>query len=211
MNEKMTNGINPYALDYPTCPGGAAIQAAVSPQAQRLQHFSAGVPLSESIPKYDPCVTNYLVDYLNTPAVKEAIHAKADIEWGTCSNIVNYAEKDMERDTAPLYNYLIDGGFDLNILVYSGDDDAICAMTGTHEWIWELGYEPKRGQLWNTWMTEVEDYGKQISGYYTHFEAKEGGKHGISFATVHGAGHEVPTYKPKQALELLGKYLSGEW
>jgi len=25
---------------------------------------------------------------------------------------------------------------------------------------------------------------------------------------VHGAGHEVPTYKPKEALELFEKYLS---
>jgi hypothetical protein len=26
--------------------------------------------------------------------------------------------------------------------------------------------------------------------------------------TVHGAGHEVPTYKPKEALDLFEKYLS---
>ena len=34
---------------------------------------------------------------------------------------------------------------------------------------------------------------------------------GVTYATVHGAGHEVPTYKPKQALDLLQKFLSNEW
>jgi hypothetical protein len=31
----------------------------------------------------------------------------------------------------PYYNYLIDGGFGLNILVFSGDDDDVCATIGT--------------------------------------------------------------------------------
>jgi len=38
------------------------------------------------------------------------------------------------------YNYLIDGNFGLNILVYSGDDDDVCATIGTQSWIWRLGY-----------------------------------------------------------------------
>ena len=38
------------------------------------------------------------------------------------------------------YKYLIDGGFGLNILVYSGDDDDVCATIGTQSWIWRLGY-----------------------------------------------------------------------
>ena len=33
----------------------------------------------------------------------------------------------------------------------------------------------------------------------------------LGFVTVHGAGHEVPTYKPEVALELWTKYLNGEW
>lgn len=49
--------------------------------------------------------------------------------------------------------------------------------------------------------------GKQTSGYVTKFE--EGS--GLTFATVHGAGHEVPTYRPQQALQLLDNYLQGEW
>ena len=41
----------------------------------------------------------------------------------------------------PYYNYLIDGKFGLNLLVYSGDDDDVCATVGTQSWIWDLGYK----------------------------------------------------------------------
>ena len=33
------------------------------------------------------------------------------------------------------YKYLIDGGYGLKILVYSGDDDAVCATIGTQAWV----------------------------------------------------------------------------
>lgn len=39
--------------------------------------------------------------------------------------------RDRHNDMTPYYNYLIDGGFGLNILVFSGDDDDVCATIGT--------------------------------------------------------------------------------
>ena len=213
MMKKMGDGINPYALDYPVCPDGSP-DAKVGAQQKRMLDFSRSWKGEEGklgLPAYDdynPCVENYLLDYLNRDDVKSMIHAKDDVEWGSCSDIVDYEEKDMERDTAPLYNYLIDGGFGLNILVYSGDDDSVCALTGTNSWIWTLGYDVQVGEYWNDWQTDLGDgNGKQTSGYYTKFAPETK----LTFATVHGAGHEVPTYRPKQALQLLENFLSGDW
>ena len=31
------------------------------------------------------------------------------------------------------------------------------------------------------------------------------------FVTVHGAGHEVPLYKPMEAFEMLKRYLNHSW
>jgi carboxypeptidase C (cathepsin A) len=107
----------------------------------------------------------------------------------------------MQKDMAPLYNYLIDGGYGLKILVYSGDDDSVCATSGTDAWIWDLGYETIAGKYWRDWKVD-----EQVAGYVSHFEDGV-----MTYATVHGAGHEVPTYKPKQALDLLQKFLSNEW
>lgn len=43
----------------------------------------------------------------------------------------------------------------------------------------------------------------QQGGFYTTFYD------GLTFATVHGAGHEVPAYQPEKALELLRLFLDG--
>ena len=38
-----------------------------------------------------PCVDTYLTNYLNQPAVKDAIHALPTIKWAGCSAVVNYS------------------------------------------------------------------------------------------------------------------------
>ena len=62
-----------------------------------------------------------------------------DIEWKDCSTALRYKTADRHDDMTPIYNYLIDGGYGLNILVVSGDDDSVCATIGTQNWIWDLG------------------------------------------------------------------------
>ena len=80
----------------------------------------------------------------------------------------------------------------------SGDDDAVCATSGTQWWIYSLGYETCA--LWNTWKVD-----EQTAGFFTTFD------NNLAFVTVHSAGHEVPTYQPERALVLIEKFLSGEW
>ena len=213
----------------------------------------------------------------------------------------------------PYYLSLIDGGYNLSLLVYSGDDDSVCGTIGTQSWIWDLG--PATVGNWSSWSL-----GGQVAGYVQvafrvpalfassfssrvvpffrallfvgarmpscascrpprdtrvarpalfllvcpappvctvgralgsfsgqppavlcsallllgatdsrlrlfrrrrdllrlrafrprRFRAQRFA--GLSFATVHGAGHEVPTYKPAQALELISAYFDkAEW
>ena len=45
----------------------------------------------------------------------------------------------------------------------------------------------------------------QRAGYVKNY-----GVNNFTFATVQGAGHLVPTYKPKFALTMLTKWLKGE-
>ena len=152
---------------------------------------------------YQPCAENYLIAYLNRDDVKDAIHAKTDVTWASCASplTLKYDIADRERKMQGYYNDLIDGGYGLHILVYSGDDDSVCATSGTQDWLWQLGYEVEPGKYWRVW--EVDG---QTAGYVTHFK-----DNALTFATVHGAGHEVPTYKPKAALALFENYLNGVW
>ena len=61
-----------------------------------------------------------------------------------------YKATDGVVSMTPIYNYLIDGDYGLNILVYSGDDDSVCGTVGTQDWIWDLGYEID-GRMWETY------------------------------------------------------------
>jgi carboxypeptidase C (cathepsin A) len=88
----------------------------------------------------------------------------------------------------------------LRILVYSGDDDSVCGTVGTQRWIYDLGFSVDT--LWSTWSVDG-----QTAGYITTFNTPFSKESRFAFMTVHGAGHEVPTYKPKEALDLFQKYL----
>jgi len=135
--------------------------------------------------------------------VKKALHVNPSIQWSECSDIIDYSAEDSDASTAPIYNYLIDGGFGLNILIYSGDDDGICPTVGTQDWIWSLGYSVAFGREW-----QQQSLNNQPVGYLTRFET---GVTKLAFLTVHDAGHEVPTFQPEIALDIFKKFLRGDY
>lgn len=196
--------INHYALDYPVC---VADERASRGRNQRNWFFRALTSkFSDAFKKtlkleadasYEPCTDDYAATYLNRADVKAAIHVKDSIKWGECGG-VKYSQTDSWHSMTPIYNYLIDGGFGLNILVYSGDDDDVCPTEGSQSWIWDLGY--RASSKWQAWSVA-----SQTAGYLTKWSSAK-----LAFATVHGAGHEVPTYKPAQALALITSYFKGE-
>jgi len=55
---------------------------------------------------------------------------------------------------SPYYKYLIDGGYDLKILIYSGDADSVCATSGTQMWMYDLGYDVI--DEWKPWTVEQQ-------------------------------------------------------
>jgi len=132
--------------------------------------------------------------------VNTALHVKSDISWIDCASVqtLSYDQTDGAKSMVPYYQYRIDGNYGLNILVYSGDDDSVCGTIGTQSWIWSMGYE----SLKPDWVPYKVD--GQLGGYLTKFKST-----GLALATVHGAGHEVPTYKPEAALWLFNAYISG--
>jgi carboxypeptidase C (cathepsin A) len=219
--------LNPYALDYPVCTessnsnGLAVAEASAfgrkygrSQRAWLINYMMEGMKEDfshegfkalksslklEPVDGYEPCAEDYMTNYLNQPAVKTAIHVKEDIDWVDCSRSLRYDQKDGKNSMVPNYKYLIDGKYGLDILVYSGDNDDVCGTIGAQDWIWSLGYKVA-GKMWQPYTVNG-----QVGGYATKWENT-----GFGFATVHGAGHEVPTYKPDIALWLFDAYLKGE-
>ncbi|BAT16570.1 Os12g0257000, partial [Oryza sativa Japonica Group] len=79
---------------------------------------------------------------------------------------------------------------------YSGDHDMCVPYTGTEAWTRSLGY----GVIdsWRPWHLNG-----QVSGYTQGYE------HGLTFATIKGAGHTVPEYKPQESLAFYSRWLAG--
>ena len=208
---KEMGGLNPYALDYPTCISNGK-------QAELISFIKHVVPSSHKevynnlfgvgaidIDGYDPCVDNYAVKYLNQADVKKALHIEESIVWTECSRSLNYQLLDEFIPMEPLYEYFLQTNdvHKLKMLVYSGDDDAVCATIGTQEWFFNLHVDFKKGgKKWETW---TETSSGQIAGYVTQMEKD------LTLITVHSAGHEVPTYQPEAGLQAFRSYLDGSW
>ena len=186
---KKIGNLNPYALDYPVC---------LSSQQRMMHSF-----VHDQSSTYEPCEDQFSTNYLNNMDVKKAIHVRTDIEWEECSRTTKYKMADKMIPMEKYYTKILNSKThpDLQVLVYSGDDDGVCGTVGTQRWIYDLGFPVKK--LWNTW--EVDG---QTAGYTTDFETPGGKDSRFTFTTVHSAGHEVPTYKPKEALELFKTYLA---
>jgi carboxypeptidase C (cathepsin A) len=190
---KKIGNLNPYALDYPVC---------LTSQQRAMHTFIRG---SDGVASYEPCEDNFSTNYLNNPAVKKAIHVIDSIEWVECSRTTKYQLADKMLPMEKYYRTILNSKThpNLRILVYSGDDDSVCGTIGTQRWIYDLGFNVD--SLWNTWTVDG-----QTAGYITTFKTPFNKDSRFAFMTVHGAGHEVPTYKPKEALELFQMYLENK-
>jgi carboxypeptidase C (cathepsin A) len=192
---KKIGNLNPYALDYPVC---------LTQQQLTMNKFLRND--GENAIEYEPCEGVYSTDYLNKKDVKIALHVKTDIEWEECSRTTKYKLADKMLPMEKYYKIILNSEShpDLRVLVYSGDDDSVCGTIGTQRWIYDLGF--KTESLWDTWYSQDG----QTAGFITKFNTPFGKESRFSFITVHDAGHEVPTYKPKEALELFDMYINNK-
>ncbi|CAM6007502.1 unnamed protein product [Sphagnum balticum] len=151
---------------------------------------------SKVISGVNPCAPDNVTPYLNTPAVKAALHARQDIQWVECSNIVSnsYSLPDYTRSILPVYQFLLTKG--IRIWVYSGDVDGIVPTTGTRYWLAELDLPIQTA--WYPW-----NHSSQVGGWSQVYE-------NLTFVTVRDAGHEVPQYQPGRALQLFKYFLKGQ-
>lgn len=190
--------LNPYALDYPVC---------LSQQQLRMREFLRDdIENTTDSGQYEPCENLYSSNYLNRVDVKLALNVNSDVVWEECSRTTKYNLFDKMLPMEKYYKIILNSKShpELRVLVYSGDDDSVCGTIGTQKWIYDLGFQTT--SLWDTWYNQDG----QTSGFITKFKTPFGRQSRFSFITVHNAGHEVPTYKPKEALELFELYINNK-
>ncbi|XP_043725917.1 serine carboxypeptidase-like 40 [Telopea speciosissima] len=156
-------------------------------------------PKRHSIQFYDPCSEKYVLAYLNRPEVQSAIHANVtelNYPWKGCSDFLYKPEKwaDSVHSVLPILKELLDNR--IRVLVYSGDIDFIVPVTCTKTSLKRLNLKEKFP--WYAWNSSSE-----TGGLFVEYEE------GLTFATVRGAGHMVPSYQPERALMLIKYFLDG--
>ncbi|KAG2710983.1 hypothetical protein I3760_04G056000 [Carya illinoinensis] len=146
---------------------------------------------------YDPCTEKYAEIYYNRPDVQKALHAnttKIPYKWTACNEVLNRNWNDTDASILPIYREMIASG--LRIWVFSGDVDSVVPVTATRYALAQLKLETKIP--WYPWYVK-----KQVGGWTEVYK-------GLTFATVRGAGHEVPLFKPRVALQLFESFIRGQ-
>ncbi|CAL8114219.1 unnamed protein product [Prunus armeniaca] len=153
-------------------------------------------PKKASIFEFDPCSEYYAYAYFNRPDVQQALHAnvtKLTHDWEPCSDVIaNWA--DGASTVLPLLKEFLAN--DVRLWIFSGDIDARVPVTSTKYSIEKLNLPIKTE--WHAWFL-----GGEVGGYTQVYEGE------LTFATVRGAGHQVPSYQPARGLSLIKHFLDG--
>ncbi|XP_059456777.1 serine carboxypeptidase-like 28 isoform X2 [Corylus avellana] len=143
----------------------------------------------------DDCEVMHTEKYMNITSVRVAFHvnlSRAPHPWVTCSNAVRNNWTDSPKSMLPIFKELIAAG--IRIWVFSGDTDAMLPLTATRYSIKALRL--KTITNWYAWY----DSHQQVGGWSQVYK-------GLTYATVRGAGHEVPMSQPRLALILFSHFL----
>lgn len=161
------------------------------------EHFTASeyTPflLNEQGAGLPPCTFGTpIIEYYGRSDVREALHIPADVQdWTLCTTKITL---EYHRGQGSQWVYeALQGKY--KMLHFSGDTDGAVPTLGTEGWINSLNWAVE--EKWRTYLVDG-----QVAGY---LEAYEGG---FTFATVHGAGHMAPQFKPPQTYHLIKNWIN---
>lgn len=176
--------IDPYSIYGDTCIGTA------------LLRHNLRQPLPFTFRGSDECLITHTKKYMNNPKVQKALHAnvtrKIPYPWAACSAAIYGNWSDSPKSMLPIFKELIAAG--VRIWIVSGDTDAIIPLTATRYSINALKLD-----TYGYWYAWVDDKG-EVGGWSQRYK-------GLTYATVRGAGHEVPFTQPQRVMVLFRYFL----
>ncbi|RCV08723.1 hypothetical protein SETIT_1G349800v2 [Setaria italica] len=187
MNQEFGD-IDQYSIYTPSCAAARANATVLRFKNTLIRRRSFG---------YDPCTETYAEKYYNRLDVQKAMHAnttRIPYRWTACSDVLIKTWQDSEFSMLPTYKMLMKTG--VRIWVFSGDTDSVVPVTATRFAISHLGLKIKI--RWYPWYSAG-----QVGGWSEVYE-------GLTFASVRGAGHEVPLFQPRRAFRMFQSFLAGE-
>ncbi|CAA7260697.1 unnamed protein product [Cyclocybe aegerita] len=149
--------------------------------------------------------TRHIRAYLDKPSVRRTLGVDPSFQGRNFSFInfdINQAftvHRDFFHQTYLNAAALLERG--VRVLVFVGANDYVCNTLGNERWTLDLdwsGGEEFRSTHLREWLVDGKRAGQTRSA------------RGFTYATVEDAGHMVPYNKPKEALEMVNRWLCGK-
>ena len=174
----------------------AAAAAAAAPMSKMSARVLGGADDTEETgAEAYPCGMEAALDtYLNNPAVIKAIHMDRANQSSWQQHDISYTRSYgdlVAKMPAIIANY--------RVLIYSGDFDGQIPHGATEDWVTGLAYPIK--SAWAPWTLPTG----QVAGYAIDYDVPTQ----FTYLTVKGAGHQVPTFRPREAAAMIGRFLNG--
>lgn len=171
------------------------------PSRQRPAVQPAGQPTGTKPPRqpenYHCGGEDAMAAYLSRADVQAAAHVRPQPSWP--GSDIEYSRSWPNLLVSPGYPDLI-ANPRLRVLIYSGDFDGQIPHCGTEEWTRGLGVPlASNTSYYRPWKLA----NGQVAGRVVYYS------NDFAYATVAGAGHMVPTFKPTEGFELFRRFLAG--
>ncbi|KAG8372449.1 hypothetical protein BUALT_Bualt12G0067400 [Buddleja alternifolia] len=148
----------------------------------------------------------FLHTWANNKLVQKALHIHEGtvIEWVRCNRSIEHSKTG--PDGAILYIDNVPSTISYHkkftykncrALIYSGDHDMVIPHLSTEKWIDSI--LPIQSD-WRPWFVEG-----QVAGYTMTYGD---GDYQLTYATVKGAGHTAPEYKPKECFAMINRWFA---
>lgn len=138
-------------------------------------------------------------EYLNMASVRTSLHIPADAPaWEMCNGTMNTNYIRYANGSIDVYVQL-QGKY--RVLIYSGDTDMAVPTYGTRDWINNLNYPVTK--QWKQFFVDG-----QVGGYAEYYKA--GAVEDFEFATIHGAGHMAPQWRPAPTYKVVFNFINNQ-
>ncbi|KAH7689855.1 Peptidase S10 serine carboxypeptidase protein [Dioscorea alata] len=181
----------------PKCPQASPKQKNLSGERRFLKDGHNMFTVPPDVPLLNCRSYGYYLSgiWANDDVVRDALHIQKGTvpEWIRCNHNLQLQYAYDLPSNVKYQHKLTSRGY--LALVYSGDHDLTVPHIGTQTWIRSLNYSIIDD--WRSWFS-----GGQVAGYTRTYA------NNLTFATIKGAGHTGPEYKPRQSLAMVKRWLS---